>query len=106
MAFGGNTEAVLFRYPARYDTFHQLIAGTPQPDALVEDCLFAPGTTSEHDTQAHQVIADAILYAPEGSPLLTARDQVVAREQVYEVIGRPKLWLGEGYEIQLRKVTG
>jgi hypothetical protein len=105
MAFGGNTETVLFRYPARYDTFHQQVTSN-QLDTLVEGCLFAPGSTDENDSQAHQVRADATLYAPEDAPVLTARDQVVVRDQVYEVIGFPKLWLGEGYEIQLKKVTG
>lgn len=105
MAFGGHTEPVVFRYPARFDTFHQQIAAAAI-DATVEGCLFAPGATSEQDTQAHQVVADAVLYAPEDAPALTARDQVVVRGQTYEVIGRPKLWLGEGYEIPLRRVTG
>jgi hypothetical protein len=106
MAFGGNVEAVLFRYPARFDTFHQQISGGPQADTIVEGCLFAPGATDEQDDQAHQVRADATLYAPEDAPVLTARDQVVARGLVYEVIGFPKLWAGEGYEIPLRRITG
>ncbi len=106
MPFGGNVETVLFRYPVRFDTFHQQIAGGPQADTIVDGCLFAPGSTDENDAQAHQVRADATLFAPEDAPVLTARDQVVVRAQVYEVIGFPKLWFGEGYEIQLRKVTG
>lgn len=105
MAFGGNVETVVFRYPPRYDTFHQLITSSGL-DTVVEGCLFAPGATDENDSQAHQVVADATLYAPEDAPVLTARDQVVVRDQVYEVIGLPKLWFGEGYEIQLKKVTG
>lgn len=106
MAFSGNTEAVVFRYPARFDTFHQPVGGGPQADTVVEECLFAPGSTDENDAQAHQVSGEATLYAPEDAPVITARDQVVARGQVYEVIGFPKLWAGEGYEIPLRRVTG
>lgn len=105
MAFGGNVETVVFRYPPRFDTFHQPINGGGL-DTVVEGCLFAPGATGENDNQAHQVVADAVLYAPEDAPVLTARDQVVVRGLTYEVIGFPKLWFGEGYEIQLKKVTG
>lgn len=105
MAFGGNVEAVLFRYPARFDTFHQQTTAA-QPDTIVEGCLFAPGATDENDAQAHQVVGDATLYVPEDAPVITSRDQVVVRGQAYEVIGFPKLWAGEGYEIPLRRVTG
>jgi hypothetical protein len=106
MAFGGNTEAVAFRYPARFDTFHQQISAGPQADTVVEGCLFAPGATDENDAQAHQVVGDATLYVPEDAPVISSRDQVVVRGQAYEVIGFPKLWAGEGYEIALRRVTG
>jgi N-acetylneuraminic acid mutarotase len=105
MAFGGNVETVVFRYPARYDTFHQQTAAAAL-DTIVQGCLFAPGATDENDSQAHQVVADATLYAPEDAPVLTARDQVMVRGQTYEVIGFPKLWFGEGYEIRLKLITG
>jgi hypothetical protein len=107
MPFGASnaSEPVVFRYPTRLDTFNQPAVGD-QNDLLVADCLFAPGAVEENDSQANQVAADAILYAPPESPTLSALDQVVVRGEVYEVIGKPRYWMNEGYEISLRRVTG
>lgn len=106
MPFGSsNAEDVIFRYPPRLDTFQQPIAGSAQ-QIIVQDCLFAPGAGRENDAQAHQVIADAVLYAPADAPALTAQDQVIVRGQIYEVTEKPRLWNNEGFEIGLRRVTG
>lgn len=105
MAFAGNTETAIFRYAPRHDTYGDPIAGTGG-DVSVEGCLFAPSATSENLAQAQQVSSEATLYAPEDAPKITANDQIVVRGDVYAIVGRPKLWLGEGYEILLRFVTG
>lgn len=106
MAFGSsNAETVIFRYPVRYDNFHHPLAGTGR-DLVVDDCLFAPGAGRENEVHAHQVQADGTLFVPPEAPAITARDQVVVRGEVYDVIEKPRLWLNEGYEIPLRLVTG
>lgn len=106
MAFGSsNAETVIFRYPVRLDNFHHPIPGSGI-DVVVEDCLFAPGAGRENEVHANQVQADGTLFAPPEAPTITARDQVVVRGEVYDVIEKPRLWLNEGYEIPLRLVTG
>lgn len=106
MAFGSsNAETVTFRYPARFDTFQHPIPGSGA-EVVVEDCLFAPGAGRENEVHANQVQADGTLFAPPEAPAITARDQVVVRGEVYDVIEKPRLWLNEGYEIPLRLVTG
>jgi len=106
MAFGSsNAETVIFRYPARLDNFQHPIPGSGS-DVVVEDCLFAPGAGRENEVHANQVQADGTLFAPPEAPGLTARDQVVVRGDVYDVIEKPRLWLNEGFEIPLRLVTG
>jgi hypothetical protein len=107
MPFGSsNAEDVVFRYPVLLDTFQQPIDGAGPVTIIVRDCLFAPGAGRENEAQAHQVVADAVLYAPIDAPALTAQDQVIARGQIYEVIEKPRLWNNEGFEIGLRRVTG
>lgn len=69
-------------------------------------CLFAPSATSGNLAQANQASSEATLYAPEDAPKITAPDQVVVRGDDYAIVGRPELWLGEGYELLLRFVTG
>ena len=106
MPFGSsNSETVIFRYPRRFDNYHHPIPGTGT-DIAVEDCLFAPGAGRENEVHANQVQADGTLFAPVEAPAITARDQVVVRGEVYDVIEKPRLWLNEGYEIPLRLVTG
>lgn len=106
MPFGSdNSEPVLFRYPARLDTFNQPISGSGR-DVTVEDCLFAPGAGRENQVHANQAQADGTLFAPPDAPAISAQDQVVVRGDTYEVIERPRYWLNEGYEIPLRIVTG
>lgn len=106
MAFGSsNTEDVVFRYPPRLDTFNLPIPGSAV-QIIVQDCLFAPTGGRENEVHAHQVVADATLYAPDGAPALSAQDQVVVRGQTYDVIEKPRFWTNEGYEIPLRLVTG
>lgn len=107
MPFGSSnaSEDVIFRYPARLDTFHQPLAEAAN-DILVQDCLFAPGAGRENEVHADQVVADGTLFAPTDAPPITAQDQVVVRGQVYDVIAKPRYWNNEGYEIPLRLVTG
>lgn len=101
----GNTESVVFRYPPRRDTFHDLIPGSGR-DVPVEGCLFHPGPGRENEVHAQQVAADGTLYAPSDAPALSAQDQVVIRGEVYEVVERPRYWLEEGFEIPVKIVSG
>jgi hypothetical protein len=105
VAFSGNTETVIFRYAPTLDTYGDPIVGSGG-DVSVEGCLFAPGATSENLAQANQASSEATLYAPEDAPKISPKDQIVVRGDVYAIVGRPKLWLGEGFEILLRFVTG
>jgi hypothetical protein len=107
MPFGSsaNSEPVVFRYPPRLDVFREPIPGTGR-DVLVEDCLFAPGAGREIEVNANQVRADGTLFAPPDAPEITAHDQVVIRDEVYDVAEKPRYWMNEGYEIPVRLVTG
>lgn len=107
MPFGSsaNSEDVIFRYPPRLDTFRRPIPGTGR-DVLVPDCLFAPGAGREIEVNANQVQADGTLFAPPESPEITAHDQVVIRDEVYDVAEKPRYWMNEGYEIPVKLVTG
>jgi hypothetical protein len=107
MAFsGGNSaESVIFRYPVRLDTFHRPIAGTGI-DIVVEECVFAPGAGRENEVHANQVMADGTVFAQPDAPEITAKDQVIIRGEVYDVIEKPRVWLNEAIEIPVRRVTG
>jgi hypothetical protein len=107
MAFsGGNSaETVIFRYPVRRDTFQRVIPGTGI-DLVVEECVFAPGAGRENEVHANQVLADGTVYAQPDAPAITAKDQVVIRGELYEVIEKPRVWINEAVEIPVRRVTG
>jgi hypothetical protein len=107
MAFsGGNSaETVIFRYPARLDTFNRPIPGTAI-DIPVDECVFAPGAGRENEVHAEQVEADGTVFAQPDAPTITAQDQVVIRGEVYDVIEKPRVWLNEAVEIPVRRVTG
>jgi hypothetical protein len=107
MAFsGGNSaESVIFRYPVRLDTFHRPISGTGI-DIVVEECVFAPGAGRENEVHANQVMADGTVFAQPDAPAITAKDQVIIRGEVYDVIEKPRVWLNEAIEIPVRRVTG
>lgn len=102
---GTSGEPVIFRYPPRHDTFHHPIPGTGV-DIVVEECVFAPGAGREIEVHASQVIADGTLFVSPEAPVITAKDQVVVRGEVYDVIEKPRYWLNETVEIPLRRVTG
>jgi hypothetical protein len=107
MAFsGGNSaETVTFRYPVRLDTFQQPIPGSGM-DIEVPECVFAPGAGRENEVHANQVIADGIVYAQPDAPEITAKDQVIIRGELYDVIEKPRVWINEATEIPVRRVTG
>jgi hypothetical protein len=107
MAFsGGNSaESVIFRYPVRLDTFRRPIPGTGV-DIVVEECVFAPGPGRESEVHASQVLADGTVFAQPDAPAITAKDQVIIRGEVYDVIEKPRVWLNEAVEIPVRRVTG
>lgn len=107
MAFsGGNSaETVIFRYPVRLDTFNRPVPGTGV-DIEVEECVFAPGPGRENEVHANQVQADGTVFAQPDAPMISAQDQVVIRNEVYDVIEKPRVWLNEAIEIPVRRVTG
>lgn len=107
MAFsGGNSaETVIFRYPVRLDPFRHPIPGTGV-DIEVEECVFAPGAGRENEVHANQLLADGTVFAQPDAPEITAKDQVVIRGEVYEVIEKPRVWINEAIEIPVRRVTG
>lgn len=107
MAFGSSasSETVIFRYPPRLDTFRKPIPGTGR-EVLVEDCLFAPGAGREVEVHAQQTQADATLFVPPDAPVITEKDQVMVRGEIYDVVEKPRLWLNEGIEVPLRFVRG
>ncbi len=105
MAFASsNGETVIIRTPPRRDNYGDVIAGSAT-DTAVQDCLVAPGASSEAEDHSRQVLASADVYVPEGYTI-TAHDQLVVRGEVYEVIEKPRVWINEAVEIPVRRVTG
>jgi hypothetical protein len=101
------------RRPARTN-FGDIAAGTTVEYSL-PGCRFAPGPSTEVTFQAQQVRVDATVYAPAGhgdgattlgGADVLATDQVRARGDLYDVVGRPQDWGSSGVVIPLRLVTG
>jgi hypothetical protein len=101
----GDTETVGVIRPPDKDRF-----GDPRPGTGGEDpapgCLFAPGPSAEHLQGANQTDADGTLYMPTGSPTVRAVDRIRVRGDIYEVIGKPRVWGAAGVELVLRQTTG
>lgn len=102
---GGFGETVVFRYAPAFDTFHQMVPDTGG-DVPVDDCVFAPEGGSENDQQQQHVTASGELYCPPDVPDISAQDQVVVRGEVYDLVQKPRYWLGETVILTLRRVTG
>ena len=105
MFVSGDTETVDLIRPPATDRWGDPIPGS-NPVVPVRGCLFAPGPSAENLQGANQTEADGTLYAPPGSPAVTAADRLRVRGDVYEVIGKPRVWGAAGVEIVLRMVTG
>lgn len=105
MAFAvGETETVTVIRPPGKDTFGDPLPGA-QPEFDVEGCLFAPGSSSEYQLNANQVVTGGTVYAPPGTNVRET-DRLRVRGDVYEVDGKPGVWGGVGVEIRLRLATG
>ncbi|MEU0078564.1 hypothetical protein ABZY58_11760 [Micromonospora tulbaghiae] len=105
MFASGDTEtATLLPAPAK-DKWGDPIPGTDTP-VDIPGCLFAPGPSAENLNGANQTEADGTLYMPVGSPAITAADRLRVRGDVYEVIGKPRVWGNDGIEVVLRMTTG
>jgi hypothetical protein len=64
----------------------------PPVDFLLSGVAIAPGDTRENTNGANTVTADATLYCRNPHADLTAADQVIDGDDVYEVVGRPDRW--------------
>ncbi|MER7331667.1 MULTISPECIES: hypothetical protein [unclassified Micromonospora] len=109
MFASGDTETVEWLRPPEKDRWGDPIPGTGQP-LSIPGCLFAPGPTAENLNGANQTEADGTLYIPPDAPInpadITSAGQFRVRGDVYEVIGKPRVWGNAGVEIVLRMVTG
>lgn len=105
MFAAGDTETVTLLPAGLKDRWGDPIPGSTNP-IDVHGCLFAPGPSAENLNGANQTEADGTVYMPAGSPAVTAADRVRVRGDVYEVIGKPRVWGYAGMEIVLRMVTG
>lgn len=101
-----NTESVTIVRPPGKAKFGDPAAGTATELAL-DGVLFAPGGTSESHDGANSVEADATLYVQGNTETgVLPTDRIRARDEMYEVTGKPAIWAGFGTVIQLRRFTG
>ncbi len=101
----GDVETVtVVRLPAKDPRTGDPLAGSEE-QTEVAGCLFAPGSSSTTEQFSHQVDTDAVLYAPAGTDV-RVEDRVMVRGDVYEVVGKPRVWSSAGLEVDLRQVTG
>lgn len=102
----GDVETVtVVRPPARDPRTGDPVAGSAV-EAELAGCLFAPGPSDDAGIGANQVQSDATLYAPPGADIRAA-DRIRVRDgDLYEVIGKPRVWSTVGLEVLLREVTG
>jgi hypothetical protein len=103
-SLAGKTETVTRVRPPAKDTFGDPLPGTGS-EVDVPGCLFAPGGSTENLDGADQVVADATVYMPDGTDIRPT-DRVRARGDLYDVVGKPRVWAGYGVEVPLRLVTG
>lgn len=91
------------------DAFNQPVPGTPT-ETDIEGALFAPGGSVEPNLPgAYPVVTSPTLYWRNEWPDITAADKVRVRGVVYDVIGDPQEWIGDGLApgglvVELRKV--
>lgn len=81
-----------------------LVYGTT-PTHSITGCLFDPGGSSEVRDGRTAVTTTPTLYLPPGADL-AATDQVVVRGDLFEVAGKPAVWIDAGVVAQLQEVTG
>jgi hypothetical protein len=101
-----NTESVTIVRPPGKVKFGDRATGTAAEIPL-DGVLFAPGGTSELHDRANAVEADATLYVQGNTDTgVQPTDRIRARDEMYEVTGKPAIWAGFGTVIQLRRFTG
>lgn len=107
MFIAGDTETVTRIRPPGRDKFGDP-TGAADTDVDLPGCLVAPGGSSEAPPNqgANTVEIAYTVYAPDGSAEVLATDQLRVRGEVYQVVGRPQQWTGEGTVIALRRTTG
>lgn len=77
----------------------------------INGCAFAPSASSEDNSNRALVEADAILYVPSGTDLVST-DRVTVRGTTYDVDGQPEDWRSPyttrrpGIAVPLRVVDG
>lgn len=73
----------------------------------LDGVLFAPGASMEDHDRANSVEADATLYVQGNTETgVLPTDRIRARDELYEVTGKPAIWAGFGTVIQLRRFAG
>lgn len=77
----------------------------PTPERAVPGCQFAPGPSTDGGLATNTVDAEATVYAPPNTDVLTT-DLIRARGELWNVAGKPQFWGSFGTVIALRRVTG
>ena len=107
MLAAGETVTATIVTPAPRDGFGDPV-GSPEPEATVDGCLFAPGASAEANEAANQVDSDAVLYMPNtaAAATVTAPCRIRVGGLLHEVVGTPAAWGTFGIAVTLRRVTG
>lgn len=101
-----DSESVVIVRPPGRAKFGDPAAGAAVEIAL-DGVLFAPGSSNENTDRANSVDSDATLYVQGNTDTgVLPSDRVRARDEMYEVVGKPAVWAGFGTVIQLRRFTG
>lgn len=105
IGFDDMQEPMLIVHPVARDQWGDPLPGTGTSTRITE-AIYAPGASRELEVNANTVDADGTVYIDPATAEVGPGDQIVIRGQVYEVAGKPRLWLGRVTEIPVRVVTG
>lgn len=100
-----STETVTVVRPPGKDGFGDPLPGTAS-EHNIDGCMFAPGKSDEASLGANTVDSDGVLYIEDPGADIVATDKVRIRGELYEVVGKPGVWAGEGTVAAVKLVTG
>lgn len=106
LGFEDMHEPMTIIHPVGLDEWGDPVAGTGTSEKITE-AIYAPGPSTEGSDNANTVDTDGTVYIePATATAVADTDRFLIRGQLYEVAGKPRLWLNRIIEIPVRIVTG
>ncbi|MET0701722.1 MAG: hypothetical protein ABWY93_18885 [Mycobacterium sp.] len=105
IGFNDLQEPITLIRPLGDDEWGDPIPGTGTSQVITE-ALFAPGATRELEVNANTVDADGTLFIDPATATVRPTDRILIRGELYEVAGKPRVFINTVTEIPVRLVTG